>query len=47
MKQGDVVAAILSNYMVDVDWLVSGEFFKLVLFRRCILKLGITAYILS
>lgn len=25
-RQGDVVAAILSNYMVDIDWLMSGEF---------------------
>lgn len=27
-RQGDVQVAILSNYMVDIDWLTSGEFDK-------------------
>ena len=25
--QGNVILAILSNYMVDIDWLLSGKFY--------------------
>lgn len=26
LLQGDIVVAILSNYMVDIDWLMHGKF---------------------
>ena len=25
--QGDVIFAVLSNYMVDIDWLLTGKLF--------------------